>query len=197
MTVTYVSAQAGNEIVGVWTTGAITVSPVPVLGGAQFTIPAPNELLFRSLTLTLTPTVVAGNGIFGIALCNDVDEAVFSATNLPSNQTTIPIYSAAHTFVALTPVTFALELGTPALQTGGFVGNTQSAMQVLNHSDFQGNIALIFSDTAATVQFGTSATLVGDETPFLTGLPTGKQRQSRADFCFPCSSPFHLPQGMP
>jgi len=162
--------------------------------GFQFTIPAPNELLFRSLVLTITPTALGGTGTLTVTIVDDIDEAVFSATNLPSTQATLPLYSGIHDTSTLTAIPITLNLGVDPLQTGNFVGGTESALQILGHSGFQGNVALIVIHTGALCQFDRSPTLVGDETPFLTGLPTTKRRYSSADFCPRCSRPIFREQ---
>ena len=84
------------------------------------------------------------------------------------------------------------------MQTGSYVGGMESAAQVLGHSGFQGMIGLVFEYDEALVSVhgplapGNPAlvpTFVGDETPFLTGLPTTKHRLSRADWCPRCGQP--------
>jgi hypothetical protein len=195
VTVSYTPAQEGQEFVGLWVNGvAVQVGltgALPHTGGLQYTIPAPNELLFRSLTLIVTPTVIAGvaTGTFAVNLCNDVNEAVFTSVNRPTLQVVIPVYSAIHTFVLGTSVSIPLRLGVDPLQTGGFVGATESALQVLGNSEFQGNVALTLTFSGDSITFATGITLVGDETPFLTGLPTTKRRYSSADFCPRCGTP--------
>jgi len=190
VTVTYSPAQTGTENIAgaAWVATTVAIGAA-FNGGYQYTIPAPNELLFRSLIFTITPTAGAGAGTLGVELCNDLDEAVFSNTNLPSTQATISVYSAAVTLVVGTAQACTLTLGVEPLQTGSFVGETESAMQVLGHSGFQGNVALVVTWDGTLSTFATTATLVGDETPFLTGIHSGKTRQSRADWCPRCGTP--------
>lgn len=196
MTVSYTPAQTGRQAVGLWANGAMVLNPI-TLCGVQFTIPAPNELLFRSLTLSLTPTASAGAGTTTIAVCSNINEGVFSNTNLPSAQATIQVFSALTTYTVGVTTTFSLNLGVDQLQSGNFVGGTESANQVLGHSGFQGNVALVISDDTTVTTFDIVAsvpTLVGDETPFLTGLPTDKNRLSRADWCPRCGQPIFREQ---
>jgi len=197
VTVTYTPAQIGTENVGAgtWVTGVFGIGPLATnVGGIQYTIPAPNQLMFRSLILTLTPPIGGTTGTLAIALCNDLNEAVFSNTNLPTNQATLPLYSAAHTFQAGVAVPITLNLGATELQTGAFVGGVESANQVLNHSGFGGNLALVLTFTGVFTQFATSAALVGDEVPFLSGLPSSKPMVSRADCCPRCGTPMFREQ---
>jgi hypothetical protein len=171
--------------------------PGPV-GGIQYTTPAPNELLFRSLTLTLTPMVGGGAGTFTVGFVTDLDLQPFSNTNLPSTQTTITVYSAAHTFVVGTTVTFPINLGVNELQTGNFVGGMETANAGLCHSGFQGVIGLVLTFTGAVTTFHSylapsvvalRPTFIGDETPYLTGLLSNKPMMSRADYCPRCGQP--------
>ena len=128
-------------------------------------------------------------------LVNDLDADQFEnvTPNLPSAQTTITVYSATHTFLPPRPDSFTLRLGVDPLQTGQYIGGTESAMQVIGHSSFQGVIALVLTFTGDVV-FSNTAPLVGDETPFLTGLPTTKRRYSRADWCPRCGKPIFREQ---
>lgn len=196
MTVTYTptAGQIGYDTVGVWAAGGPIVSNAPSTGGIQYTIPAPDQLLFRSLVVTLTPTAApTPTGTFTIGLVNNINEPVYSNTNLPSAQTTILLYSAACDFSSLAATPFSLQLGVEQLQGNQYVGGIKSAMQVLGHSSFQGHIALVLTFTG-DVTFSTAAPLVGDETPFLTGLPTTKRRYSRADWCPRCGQPIFREQ---
>ena len=161
-----------------------------LVGGVQFYL-APNERLYRSMTLTMTPTVAAGvnTGIVTISMCsNPNDFTVFDDLNLPSNQPTIQLYSGAHTFAVGVQSTFTLGLDVDPLQAGSFVGSFQTPMQVIGNSSFSGNFALVVtydSALAVTLDVATVA-LTTDETPYLSGLPTTKHRLSRADFCPRC-----------
>ena len=127
----------------------------------------------------------------------------FSNTNLPLDQNTITVYSAYHTFIPNTTVTFPLNLGVTELQAGNFVGGVETANQVLGHSGFQGVIGLVFTFTGVFVRFhcyiapstvALRPTFIGDETPYLTGLPSNKPMQSRADYCPRCGQPIFREQ---
>ena len=211
MTVSYTPIDIGHEFpVGVtWldmtaTSMSLGAMPGPI-GGIQYIIPAPNELMFRSLILTLAPMVVGGTGVgtVEINLCRDLDLQPFSNANLPSNQDTISIYSAEHTFVVDTSVGFDLRLGANPLQTGSFVGGMDTAAQWLGHSDFQGVIGLTLTFDGDLVVFHCYLapanpllvpTFVGDEVPFLSGLPSNKAMSSRADWCPRCGQPLFREQ---
>jgi hypothetical protein len=194
VTVTYTPTQIGHDVGAVWFPAApnFTLGLGGFTGGIQYTLPVfPGgtgcTLQYRSLTLTLTPTAApGGTGTLTIALVNDVAEAAYSNANLPSAQTTIPLYSAVHTFVVATPVSFTFNLGVEQLQGDQHVGRLETPMQVLGHSGFAGNCALVLTFTNAVSFDGTAAPLVGDEVPFLSGLPSHKRMLSRADFCPRC-----------
>jgi hypothetical protein len=203
VTVTYTPSQIGTEAVGIAYGDAPPFNIGDFLGtismGAiQFTIPAPDQLNFRSLDLTLTPNAGGpGTGVLAVNLVNDINEAAWSATNLPSNQNTLVLYSATHTLTNGVAETIALNLGVTTPAPDQHVGGTATAMQVLGHSGFQGVVALVvtFLGSGVTMSFDqTACTLVGDEVPFLSGLPSGKPKLSRADWCPRCGVPLFREQ---
>jgi len=196
-TVAYAPAQVGSEdiVAGTWANGFPAVQTGVWGAGLQYTVAAPSELLFRSLTLSLYVTGGGATGVLTVGLCNDLNEAVFSNTNLPSAQNTYQVYSATHTFVLLDTVTIPLDMEAAGPPSGAFVGDVfDDPMRLLGHSGFQGNIALVLTFTGGLVTFDITDTLTADQEPFLTGLHTGSAKLSRADWCPRCGSPMFREQ---
>ena len=193
MTVAYAPSQAGYEdiVAGTWTDGVPAVQTATYNAGFQFSVPAPSEVLFRSLVLTLDCTnAVSVSGTLTVGMVDELNGAVFSNGNLPSAQTLIPVYSATETIVLGNSITVTFSLDAPSPATGGFVGNSlDTAARLLGHSDFQGKVALVLSFTGGLGTFTGNESLVVDTVPFLTGLLSTKTMQSRADFCPRCGSP--------
>jgi hypothetical protein len=195
---TYSTAQTGYEQAGVWVDTGNTNTTVQSTrtGGLQYTVPAPRELLFRSLQLNLSVAGGVGfptTGTFTVSLVNELNMGLFSNTNLPNSQLLIPVYTATETFSlgSTHTVLFDLEQSTTSNTIGGWV----TPGQVLQHSVFQGNIALVLTFTGTETTFATASLgLVIDQEPYLTGLPTTRRRYSSADWCPRCGTPIFREQ---
>jgi len=197
VTVTYTSDQTGYDNGAAWFDplipwAMIVSTALGDTGGMTFNTPnVADNIMFRSLTLTLTPNAAPlGYGTFNIGLVDSLTVTAFSAANLASAQTTIPIYTetitAANPFQNGVARSFALNLGIVQPQTSPFMGNFRTAQQVLRHSGYNNELALVLTFTG-TVQFPASdGTLVGDDVPALSGLNTSKPKLSRADYCPRC-----------
>lgn len=195
--VTYTAIQVGYESVGAWTGGAITIGAFGVVftGGVQFTLPAPNQRLWRALTVNFQPLVNPVpnplTGTLNVDLVNSLDEPPFGVANLPTNQTVMRVYSWPQTIVDTYP--FSANLGLNFCSHANpdqFVGQAEQALQVLGHADFQGTMALVITlDAAGVVAINpTNITLDSNEEPWYTGKPTDRSRLSRADFCPRCGT---------
>jgi hypothetical protein len=198
--VTYNNTQVGTEAAGAWFSTILAVGQLPpaitAISGMQFTVPAPNEILIRSVEIHMTadafipagPTEATGD--LTIGMVNDINLQPFSTANLPSGLELVSIYTIPEiTFVAGVESVILFDMEPNVSLVSEFTGGFNTAPQVFGHSGFQGVMGLVFSFSGIVTTFTLDPVIVIDQEPFLTGLRTGKQMQSKATFCPRCGTP--------